>query len=231
MKLKELPNNEKPRERFISVGSFNLSNEELLSIILKVGTKEKSVKELATELLSLVGDIRNLKNININKLMEIKGIGKVKAIELLTAIEIGRRIYAPVSNEELITCTNPRNIVNYFTYLFFDKKQEEFYVVYLDNKKKYITKKLLFIGSINFSIVHPREVFKEAYLSSASFIICLHNHPSGDPTPSIEDNNITRKLIEIGKIHGINLIDHIIIGDNTYYSYFENGLIKLNNKY
>ena len=158
--------------------------------------------------------------------MEIKGIGKVKAIELLTAIEIGRRIYAPVSNEELITCTNPQNIVNYFTYLFFDKKQEEFYVVYLDNKKKYITKKLLFIGSINFSIVHPREVFKEAYLSSASFIICLHNHPSGDPTPSIEDNNITRKLIEIGKIHGINLIDHIIIGDNTYYSYFENGLIK-----
>ena len=226
MKLKELPNNEKPRERFLNVGSVNLSNEELLSIILKTGTKNKSVKELACELLSTVGDFRNLKDVNIKRLMEIKGVGKVKAIELLTAIEIGRRIYAPVSDFELITCTNPQNIVNYFTYLFIDKKQEEFYVIYLDNKKNYISKKLLFIGSINFSVVHPREIFKEAYLSSASFIICLHNHPSGDPTPSIEDNNITKKILEIGKIHGINLIDHIIIGNNVYYSYFENGLIK-----
>lgn len=226
MKLKELPNNEKPRERFLNVGSANLSNEELLSIILKAGTKNKSVKELACELLSTVGDFRNLKDVNIKRLMEIKGVGKVKAIELLTAIEIGRRIYAPVSDFELITCTNPQNIVNYFTYLFIDKKQEEFYVIYLDNKKNYISKKLLFIGSINFSVVHPREIFKEAYLSSASFIICLHNHPSGDPMPSIEDNNITKKILEIGKIHGINLIDHIIIGNNVYYSYFENGLIK-----
>ena len=226
MKLKELPNNEKPRERFLNVGSSNLSNEELLSIILKVGTKNKSVKELSCELLSAIGDIRNLKDVNIKRLMEIKGIGKVKAIELLTAIEIGRRIYAPVSDFELISCTNPKNIVNYFTYLFIDKKQEEFYVIYLDNKKKYINKKLLFMGSINFSIVHPREIFKEAYLSSASFIICLHNHPSGDPTPSLEDTTITKKIQEIGKIHVINLIDHIIIGNKTYFSYFENGLIK-----
>lgn len=226
IKFKELPNTEKPRERLVNKGKENLSNEELLSIILKTGTKNISVKEVSCELLNLVKDIRNLKDISINNLTNIKGIGRVKAIELLAAIELGKRIYAEVNDNDLINCTSPVNIINYFNYLFKDKKQEEFYVIFLDNKKKYISKKLLFIGSINYSIVHPREIFKEAYLCSASFIICLHNHPSGDSYPSKEDDNITRKIKEIGLIHGIPLIDHIIIGKNNYYSYFENEKIK-----
>ena len=226
IKFKELPNTEKPRERLVNKGKESLSNEELLSIIFKTGTKNISVKEVSCELLNLVKDIRSLKDVSINTLTSIKGIGKVKAIELLAVIELGKRIYAEVNDNDLINCTSPINIINYFNYLFKDKKQEEFYVIFLDNKKKYISKKLLFIGSINYSIVHPREIFKEAYLCSASFIICLHNHPSGDSYPSKEDDNITRKIKEIGLIHGIPLIDHIIIGKNNYYSYFENEKIK-----
>ena len=226
IKFRELPDSEKPRERLVNKGKEVLSNEELLSIILKTGTKNISVKEVSCELLNLVKDIRNLKDISINTLTSIKGIGKVKAIELLAVIELGKRIYTEVNDNDLINCTNPVNIINYFNYLFNDKKQEEFYVIFLDNKKKYISKKLLFIGSINYSVVHPREIFKEAYLCSASFIICLHNHPSGDSSPSKEDDNITRKIKEIGLIHGIPLIDHIIIGKNNYYSYFENTKIK-----
>ena len=221
-----MPNTEKPRERLVNKGKENLSNEELLSIILKTGTKDKSVKEVSYELLNLVKDIRNLKDVSINTLTNIKGIGKVKAIELLAVIELGKRIYEEVNDNDLISCTNPVNIINYFNYLFKDKKQEEFYVIFLDNKKKYISKKLLFVGSINYSIVHPREIFKEAYLYSASSIICIHNHPSGDPYPSKEDDNITIKIKEIGLIHGISLIDHIIIGKNNYYSYYENKKIK-----
>lgn len=224
--FKELPNTEKPRERLVNKGKENLSNEELLSIILKTGTKDKSVKEVSYELLNLVKDIRNLKDVSINTLTNIKGIGKVKAIELLAVIELGKRIYEEVNDNDLISCTSPVNIINYFNYLFKDKKQEEFYVIFLDNKKKYISKKLLFVGSINYSIVHPREIFKEAYLYSASSIICIHNHPSGDPYPSKEDDNITIKIKEIGLIHGISLIDHIIIGKNNYYSYYENKKIK-----
>lgn len=222
MKFKNIPNNLKPRERLITLGKENLSDDELLSIILKTGTKNKNVKELSLDILSKYNSIVNLKNITYNQLIAIDGIGKSKATEILASIELGRRIYQTITLEEVVECTNPINIINYFNYLFKDKKQEEFYVIYLDNKKKYIDKKLLFIGSINFSIAHPREIFKEAYLLSASSIICIHNHPSGDVTPSIADNELTYKIKEIGLIHSIPLIDHLIIGNDTYYSYFEN---------
>lgn len=221
IKFKDLPKEEKPRERLLLYGPDNLSNEELLMIILKTGTKKYSVKELANKLLIEVGGISNLKDITINKLTKIEGIGKIKAIELLAIIELSKRINAPTKELELLSCTSPINIINYFNYLFKDKNQEEFYCLYLDNKKKYLDKQKLFIGSINTSIVHPREIFKKAYLLSASFIICIHNHPSGDATPSLEDIEVTRKLKEIGSLHGIPLIDHIIIGSNNYYSFYE----------
>ena len=221
LNFKELPKQEMPRERLLLHGSNNLTTEELLMIILKTGTKKYSVKELANNLLTVVGGIENFKNITINKLIKIDGIGKVKAIELLAIIEFSKRINTPITEQEFLICTNPTNIINYFNYLFKDKRQEEFYVIYLDNKKKYIDKKRLFIGSINISIVHPREVFKHAYLLSASFIICIHNHPSGDATPSKEDIILTAKLKEISNLHGIPLIDHLIIGNNNYYSFYE----------
>ena len=229
MKFKEIPEEEKPRERLLLYGSNFLSNEELLMIILKTGTKKISVKELANNLLISTKGINNLKNINYNNLIKIEGIGKVKAIELLAIIELSKRMNNQYQEQELIKCTSPKNIINYFHNLFIDKKQEEFYCIYLDNKKNYIAKKKLFIGSINNSIAHPREIFKEAYLLSASFIICIHNHPSGDPTPSKEDINITSNLYKISNLHAIYLIDHIIIGKNSYYSFYEDNNI-INNK-
>lgn len=225
MKIKDINLSERPRERLLEVGPNNLSNEELISIILKTGTKNLSVKELSLNLLSEIKDINNLKDIRVNNLIKIKGIGIVKAIELIAAIELGRRVHY---EKQIIKTkiTNANSIYDYFKYLLNDQKQEHFYCIYLDNKKNIIDKKLLFIGTINMSIVHPREIFKEAYLLSASSIICLHNHPSGDVLPSNEDILITNKIKEIGNIQGINLLDHIIIGNNNYYSFFENNHFK-----
>lgn len=222
MKFKDLPNEEKPRERLYLYGASSLTNEELLMILLKTGTQKISVKELATTILSKSGGIRKMKNMNYQKLLKIEGIGHVKAIEILALIELSKRIQEKVPLTELLNCTSPTNIIEYFHSLFLEKKQEEFYVLYLDNKKKYLEKKKLFVGSINYSIAHPREIFKNAYLLSASYIICLHNHPSGDPTPSREDIQITKNLKQIGDLHAIYLIDHIIIGRECYYSFHEN---------
>ena len=225
MKIKDMPTIERPREKFLNNSIDNLSDVELLSIILKTGTKKSSVKDISCNIINDIKDIRNLKNLTYNDLTKYDGIGKVKAIEILTSLELGKRVYQEVNETDIINCTNPSNIIKYFNYLFKDKKQEEFYIILLDNKKNYIKKILLFKGTINMSIVHPREIFKEAYLSSASYLICLHNHPTGDATPSNEDINLTNKIKEIGLIHSIPLIDHIIIGNNNYFSFYENNMI------
>lgn len=221
MKLKKIPNEEKPRERLLKYGKENVSTNELIEIVLKSGTKKNGIKEISHNIISSVNNINELKDIEINSLMNIEGMSKVKAIELTAAIELGRRVYSEDNYKEMVTLTNPNTIINYFHNLFKDKKQEFFYVVYLDNQKKYIDKKLLFKGTVNYSLVHPREIFKEAYILSSSFIICIHNHPSGDSSPSNNDVEITRRIKEISNIHGIGLLDHIIIGDNNYYSFYE----------
>ncbi len=230
IKFKDIPITERPRERLVIYGSESLSNEELLMIILKTGTKKYSVKEVSLNLLKSCNGINNLKDMTLNTLTSIEGIGRVKAIEILAIIELAKRMNEEESIKNMINCINPKTIITYFNYLFKDKKQEEFYVLYLDNKKKYIDKKRLFIGSINSSIAHPREIFKHAYLLSASYIICIHNHPSGDATPSKEDIIITKNLKTISDIHAIYLIDHIIIGTNNYYSFFEDNNILTHNK-
>ena len=225
MNLKKLPSEEKPRERLYMYGSENLSNEELISIILKTGTKNMSVKEVSLKLLEVVGDISKFKDIGINTLMKIDGIGRVKAIEIKAALELGRRVYMNNDGIDKIAFNSADIIYNYFYDILKDKKQEYFYCVYVDTKGKYIDKKCLFIGTINSSVVHPREVLKEAYLLSANGIVCVHNHPSGDSTPSKEDISITKKLKEISIIHGIKFIDHIIIGNGNYFSFFENNML------
>jgi len=225
IKFKNLPDNEKPRERLYMYGSESLSNEELISIILKTGTKNLSVKEVSLKLLEKIGNLENFKDIGISSLMKIDGIGRVKAIEIKAALELGRRVYMNSNKIDKITLNSSEVIFNYFRDILIDKKQEYFYCVYVDTKNKYIDKRCLFIGTINSSVVHPREVFKEAYLLSASGIICIHNHPSGDVTPSREDINLTKKLKEISIIHGIKLIDHIIIGNDNYFSFFDNNML------
>ncbi len=215
--IKELPINERPRERALSDGIDKLSTGELLSIIIRTGTKNKSVKELSNEIL-LLG---NLKDLTYNKLLTIKGIGTVKAIEIMSLIELSKRINKDISNSS-IKIKSSIDIFNNYKYLFDNQKQELFYCIYLNNKNIVIDKELLFKGTINKSIVHPREIFKYAYLLSASGIICIHNHPSGDIEPSREDIKLTEAIIEIGNLQNIPVLDHIIIGNNKYYSFLDN---------
>lgn len=218
-KIKEIPLNERPRERLKQQGPTSLSDAELLAILLKSGTKSKNVKEISIELLREYA-ISDFKDISLNKLIKVKGIGEVKAIELLAAIELGKRIYRPI-NKKLIQLENPKKIFLAVKNLFQDATQEHFYALYFNTKRQLISKKLLFIGTINESVVHPREIFKEAYRLSAAYIICLHNHPSNDTTPSHADISFTEQIIKTGQIQGIPIIDHLIIGQDNFYSFYE----------
>lgn len=220
IKIKNIIKEERPRERFIKYGVENLSNEELLAIILKNGTREYSVKTLAIKLLNSLGSIDKLKSSTINSLTKIKGIGRVKAIELLSIVELSKRINMTDLNS--IKLNNSKIIFEYFKYIFDNEKQEYFYAIYLDSKSKLISYKLLFKGTINTSCVHPREIFKYAVLESAYSIIVMHNHPSGDPTPSHQDIEVTKSLFKLGKIMAIPVVDHIVFGSDSYYSFYEN---------
>ena len=224
IKIKEIPLLERPRERLINYGVENLSDEELLSIILKTGVKGMSAKELAIYILSVFGGIENLKNINFHELKKFKGIGEAKACTLVAMSEISRRMNRKIVSLKKVRLNRPDKVFEFYK----DKingSQEQFYCIYLDAGKKVIEEKLLFMGTANYSLVHPRDIFKEAYLLNASSIICVHNHPSGDVKPSKEDINMTIRIREVGLIMGIRLDDHIIIGDDKYYSFLENGEI------
>ena len=186
MLIKELSKEERPRERLLKYGVSNLSNEELLSIILRCGTKNKSVKELSTDILNEFKNISNLKYATVNKLLKINGIGYSKSMVIISMLELSKRIYLLSTNDKIML-NNPKSIYEYTKYLFHNKEQELFYCLYFNNKQQLVGKELLFIGTVNKSLTHPREIFKYAYLYSASSIVCLHNHPSGDINPSKED--------------------------------------------
>ena len=224
IKLKEMPVLERPRERLINVGVENLSDEELLSIILKTGSKDMSVKTLASHILSNLNGLENLKNLNYHELKSIKGIGDAKACTLVALGEISRRANRKVASLMGLKLNTPAKVFEFYKSKV-NNYQEQFYTIYLDANKKVIEEKLLFIGTVNYSLVHPRDIFKNAYLLNASSIICVHNHPSGDVKPSAEDINLTIRLREVGVLFGIKVIDHIIIGRDKYYSFLENGKI------
>ncbi|CCY78943.1 dNA repair protein RadC [Mycoplasma sp. CAG:877] len=221
--IKDFPLEERPREKVKQYGINNVTNKELLSIILKTGTKSINVADLALSILRKY-KLHELKDVTITELTKIKGIGEVKAIELLAAIELGKRINYK-TEEKKKKLNNPEVIFQEMRYLFIDKKQELFYCLYLNEKQELIERKLLFMGTVNKSITHPREVFKEAYRLSASSIICMHNHPSNDLRPSKSDIEFTTSLVEIGKLQGIPVVDHIIVGDSSFYSFYEHNNI------
>lgn len=219
--VKELPKNERPRERLLYYGIKNLSNEELLAILLKTGTKDMNSKMLSSYMLKELGGIHAFQNCSYQKLSNIKGIGTAKACTILAAIEFGKRVY---QKEQILfqKFEDAYQIASYYQDKMGKLKQENFLCIYLDVTKKLIHEKTLFIGTLNRSLVHPREIFKEAYQVSASSIICIHNHPSGEVLPSKEDILFTSQLVKVGRMLGIDVIDHIIIGDEKYYSFFEN---------
>lgn len=219
LKIKDFPLSERPRERLKDVGAKNLTDKELLSIILKVGTKSKNVSDLALEVLRNYS-LSEFKDLRIQDLIKIKGIGEVKALELLATVELGKRIFLK-ETKKLEKLENPQAIWESSKYLFNGLKQEYFYCYYFNNKQELIERKLIFMGTINQATTHTREIFKEAYKVSASSIVCLHNHPSNDITPSKADIIFTERLMKTGSIQGIPVVDHIIVGDNAFYSFYE----------
>ncbi|WP_432664228.1 DNA repair protein RadC [Wukongibacter baidiensis] len=223
--IKDMPENERPRERLVRYGSHTLSNSELLAILLRTGSKEKSALELASTVLSHdKKGIRFLANCTVEELREIKGIGESKACQIIAAVELGNRL--SMSQLELKkTIKSPKDVIDIFINDMRFLEKEHFKVVFLNTKNEIIAFETISIGSLNASIVHPREVFNRAIKKSSAAVILLHNHPSGNPEPSKEDINITRRLIEAGKIIGIEVLDHIIIGDGDYFSLKENSLI------
>lgn len=221
MRIKEIPENERPVERLLLNGSEFLSNEELLSILIKTGSKEMSAKELSCLILKECDG--NLSNINYSMLSKIKGIGSFKSASILAGIELGKRVNKKICSLNNVHISGADVVFDYYGSLFFNVKQEYFYCVFLDTNKVVICERLIFKGTLDYSVVHPREVFKEAVLVSASSIICVHNHPSGNVMPSKNDFEITKRLVSVGEILGIKVIDHVIIGSEKYYSFLENG--------
>ncbi len=216
--IKDLPEEEKPREKLKKYGVKNLTDEELIAIILRCGTKNMSVKDLA---IKIKKEFKNLSDLSYIELSKIKGMGEVKAITLLAAIELGIR--STYKEDKNIKLNRPENIYEFFKNKLIHLKQENLIAVFLDNKNKLIAYKTIFIGTINMSISHPREIFKEAIKNSCVYIVLVHNHPSGDPTPSVADLKFTNQVYKTGKIIGIPLLDHLIIGNNKYYSFYDNG--------
>lgn len=224
--LKDLPKSDLPRERLVKYGVSALSNEELITILLRTGTKNVSAKTLSSNVLAYTKDISDLKNITLRDLNKIKGMGTAKSTNILAALELGRRVYEEYRIEDKIKITNAIDAYRYFSKLIEEDTQENFMVIYLDNQSQYISHKLLFKGTLNQSIVHPREVIKEALLINSNKLILMHNHPSGINTPSHSDDEVTKSIIEAGYIFSIKVLDHIIVGKNDYYSYQEEGRIK-----
>ncbi len=227
VKIKDMSLLDRPRERLIKYGSKSLSDSEILAILIGSGNNKNSAKDLASIILNKCDGVNNLDKIDYNFLTKIDGIKETKACNILAAIELSRRINNKVRDLNGIKLTNVELVFNYYKDMLKDETQECFYCVYLDVTKKVIKDKLLFKGTLNYSLVHPREVFKEAFLLNATAIICVHNHPSGNIEPSRQDIEITNNLVELGLIHGIKVLDHVIISDNSYYSFLENNKISL----
>lgn len=224
MKLKELPVTELPRERLINNGVENLTNEELLSIILRTGTKNMNVKEVSNNILSSIKSINDLSNIDLYELSKIKGVGIVKAVSLKASIELGKRV-TNIEINNLMKLNNADIIHDTFKSLFIGLKQEKLLAIYLDNKKRLINYKIITIGTKDQTMFHPRDIIYNAIKCNASGIIIMHNHPSLDITPSNADIEMTNILINSCNIVGIPLLDHLITNTKNYYSFFkENGL-------
>lgn len=223
-RLRDVPSEDRPRERMMTVGAEALSNAELIAIIIRTGTRTESVLNLANRIVQHCGELRGLLDVSLGQLQQIRGVGPAKAIELKAAIELGRRIVRSDS-PHYITIRKPQDVAAMMMDELRFLKKEQFVCLFLDTKNHVIGKETLSIGTLNASLVHPREVFRAAIKAGCASIICIHNHPSGDPTPSPEDVRLTKRLVESGELVGIDVLDHLVIGDNQFISLKEQGLM------
>ena len=221
--INDLPVSERPRERLKKFGVEALSTQELLALILKTGAKGESIMVTATKLLSKFGNIKRLSEASLEELMEVQGIGLAKASQIKASFELARRKDA--DTEKKTTIKSSDDVAKLIKPLLKDKKKEHFLVLSLDSRNHIINISDISIGTLNASLVHPREVFKEAIQSLAASVILVHNHPSCEAEPSEGDLEVTKKLVETGKIIGIEVLDHIIIAGNNLFSFKGKGLI------
>ena len=216
--IKEFDQEDRPREKLISKGADSLSDEELLAIIIGTGTREKNVVELSREILQTFS-YDSLSDIEVSELTKIKGIKSAKASSIVASLRFGQRIAQKTMERKIIKISSSEDIYNYLKNELVDKKNEYFYAILLDTKNVIISKEVISIGILDASLVHPREAFKLAVKKSAKSIIFAHNHPSGDYTPSNDDFKTTQRLVQAGAILDIEVLDHIIIGKDGYYSF------------
>ena len=224
--MKEMPSMERPYEKCLSKGAGSLSDRELLAVLLRCGTQGENAIELASRILYYEDDdgLLNIHQFTLEKLLSIKGIGKVKAVQILCLSELAKRL-AKASAKDLLCFQSPSSIARYYMEDLRHEKQEHMKLLMLNSKSMLIGENVISKGTVNASLITPRELFIEALQKNAVTIVILHNHPSGDPTPSQEDILTTKRIKEAGDIIGIQLLDHIIIGNNCYTSFSESGML------
>ncbi len=223
MRIKDFSEEDRPRERLKAYGPKSLSNSELLALILRQGSKNNNVIDLANKLLSRY-DLKSISRKSLAELENINGIGNVKASQIIACFELARRL-SSFTKEKRKLINAPEDILKLFSPEMSTLQQEHIKAVYLDSRKRIISEQTIFVGSLNSSVIHPRELLASAITERAAGIIIIHNHPSGDPSPSDEDLEITKQLIGASNLLEIDFLDHIIIGDKKYFSFRESGLI------
>jgi len=223
-KLKDLPEEMFPRERLFRFGPEVLSNRDILAILLRTGVKGENVLDLAERLLAEAGGLTGLARLTVHDLAQMHGLGQAKAAVVKAALELGRRSASTDPSARPVV-NSPQDVAHLVMEEMRYLDREHFRIMSLTTKNHVLGISLISVGSLNSSLVHPRECFKEAIRRNSNAIILLHNHPSGDPTPSQEDVEVTRRLAEGGRILGIEVLDHVIIGDNRYISLKERGIL------
>lgn len=218
--IREVPKDLQPRERLLTYGEKALSDQELLAILFRTGTREENVLNLSLRFIDHFQNLNELKHSSIEEFQQVKGVGPVKAIELKAAIELGYRI-ATSAVPKYGHIVSTKSAGEWLITEMADLHQEHLVVLFLNTKNEIIKKQTIFIGSVNSSVAHPREIFKEAVKYPTARIIIAHNHPSGDTQPSPADLHFTRRMIACGELMGINVLDHLIIGQHEYLSIHE----------
>jgi DNA repair protein RadC len=216
---------DRPREKLERLGPAGLGDNELLALVLGSGTRARDTLELANHLIEQAGGLHALSRAGVGELCRVSGVGRARASQVLAAVELGRRtlVRAAAARPQL---SSPRQLATYLLPQYGSCHVEQFGIVMLDSKHRLTRVKVVSVGSLDATVVHPREVFREAAAASAAGIVLFHNHPSGDPTPSKEDLALTARMVEAGEIMGIDVVDHLILAEQRYFSLMEAGRLQ-----
>lgn len=222
--IKELPKTERPREKLLKYGSGHLSNAELLALIIRTGNRSRTAVELAQDILSNFGGLHSLMNLSVEEVRKIRGVGLAKGAQMRAVVELSKRLMRSTKGSREVV-KSPQDVFNLIMPELSYLKQELFKIILLDVKNQVISTPLISKGGLTSSPVHPRDVFREAIRRSSAAIILVHNHPSGDPAPSSDDIRVTKRLLNSGKIVDIEVLDHIVIGSDSFVSMKDKQLI------